>query len=157
MSLHLWCDLPGPWHLRRAGPALGSDTYVMNLHLAEISEAVAPGAHAVIIMDQAGCHTTPKLVVPENITIMALPSKSPELNQVENTCPICALGWQCRIFSMRAASICAVEVVAASADGSGVTGPRDRDRYGSGLKAAVYPIDKTERLRIHAGALRGRA
>lgn len=56
----------------------------MNLHLAEISKAVAPGAHAVIIMDQAGWHTTPKLKVPDNITILPLPSKSPELNPVEN-------------------------------------------------------------------------
>lgn len=56
----------------------------MNLHLAEISKAVAPGAHAVIVMDQAGWHTTPKLKVPDNITILPLPSKSPELNPVEN-------------------------------------------------------------------------
>jgi len=56
----------------------------MNLHLAEISKAVAPGAHAVVIMDQAGWHTTPKLKVPDNITILPLPSKSPELNPVEN-------------------------------------------------------------------------
>jgi len=34
----------------------------------------------------AGClrHTTPKLAVPDNITILPLPSKSPELNPVEN-------------------------------------------------------------------------
>ena len=60
------------------------DTFAMNLHLAEISKAVAPGAHAVVIMDQAGWHTTPKLKVPDNITILPLPSKSPELNPVEN-------------------------------------------------------------------------
>jgi transposase len=56
----------------------------MNLHLAEISRAVAPGAHAVLIMDQAGWHTTPKLNLPDNITLLPLPSKSPELNPVEN-------------------------------------------------------------------------
>jgi hypothetical protein len=48
----------------------------MNLHLAEISKAVAPGAHAVLIMDQAGWHTTPKLNLPDNITLLPLPSKS---------------------------------------------------------------------------------
>ena len=56
----------------------------MNLHLAEISRTVAPGAHAVLLMDQAGWHTTGKLDVPDNISIIALPSKSPELNPQEN-------------------------------------------------------------------------
>jgi transposase len=56
----------------------------MNLHLAEIAQAVAPGSHAVLMLDQAGWHTTKKLVVPENITLMPLPARSPELNPVEN-------------------------------------------------------------------------
>jgi transposase len=56
----------------------------MNLHLAEISQAVATHAHAVVIMDQAGWHTTTKLAVPCNITILPLPPRSPELNPVEN-------------------------------------------------------------------------
>jgi transposase len=60
------------------------NTQAMNLHLAEIAEAVAPGAHAVLLLDQAGWHTTDKLAVPENITIVPLPAKCPELNPVEN-------------------------------------------------------------------------
>ncbi len=56
----------------------------MNLHLAEIAEIVAPGAHAVLMVDQAGWHLSTHLVVPPNITIIALPPKSPELNPVEN-------------------------------------------------------------------------
>jgi transposase len=60
------------------------NTETMTLHLAEISLAVAPGAHAVLLMDQAGWHMTDKLDVPENISIIALPSKCPELNPVEN-------------------------------------------------------------------------
>lgn len=56
----------------------------MSLHLAEISQAVAPDAHAVLIMDQAGWHTSTKLEVPGNITIVTLPPRSPELNPVEN-------------------------------------------------------------------------
>jgi transposase len=60
------------------------DIAAMNLHLAEISKAVAPGAHALLLMDQAGWHTSAKLVVPENITIAALPPRCPELNPVEN-------------------------------------------------------------------------
>ena len=38
------------------------DTASMNEHLKEISLAVDPGAHAVLILDQAGWHVTPKLV-----------------------------------------------------------------------------------------------
>jgi transposase len=56
----------------------------MNLHLAEITRAVAPGAHAVLIMDQAGWHTTGSLNLPANISILTLPPKCPELNPVEN-------------------------------------------------------------------------
>jgi len=57
----------------------------MNLHLAEIAQAVAADAHAVLLMDQAGWHTSDKLDLPANISIVLLPPKSPELNPVENT------------------------------------------------------------------------
>ena len=56
----------------------------MTLHLAEISAAVAPGAHAVLILDQAGWHISAGLVIPTNITLLPLPAKCPELNPVEN-------------------------------------------------------------------------
>jgi transposase len=56
----------------------------MALHLAEISVTVAPGAHAVLVLDQAGWHRSAALVVPANITLLVLPSKCPELNPVEN-------------------------------------------------------------------------
>ncbi|KXV03641.1 transposase [Acetobacter cerevisiae] len=56
----------------------------MQLHLAEISRTVAQGAHAVLIVDQAAWHTSQKLDVPYNITILPLPPRAPELNPVEN-------------------------------------------------------------------------
>ena len=56
----------------------------MALHLAEISQAVEPGAHAVRLLDQAGWHLSDKLTIPDNLTLMPLPPKSPELNPVEN-------------------------------------------------------------------------
>lgn len=56
----------------------------MNLHLAEIARNVASGAHAVLLLDQAGWHMTDKLDVPPNVTIMPLPAKCPELNPQEN-------------------------------------------------------------------------
>lgn len=60
------------------------DTDAMNRHLIEISKAVAPGAHAVLLLDQAGWHTTAKLAVPTNITLLPLPPRCPELNPQEN-------------------------------------------------------------------------
>src|SRR5215204_3211406 len=42
------------------------------------------GAHAVLLLDQAGWHLSARLLVPDNITILPLPSKSPELNPTEN-------------------------------------------------------------------------
>ena len=56
----------------------------MQWHLDEISSQVTSGAHAVLFMDQARWHTTGKLEVPSNITLMLLPPRSPELNPVEN-------------------------------------------------------------------------
>jgi transposase len=56
----------------------------MNLHLAEIATQVKPGAHAVLLLDQAGWHLSGHLVVPPNISLVSLPPKCPELNPVEN-------------------------------------------------------------------------
>jgi transposase len=61
------------------------NTDAMNLHLAEISQAVAPDAHAVLLVDQAAWHISDRLAVPFNLSIVLLPPKSPELNPTENT------------------------------------------------------------------------
>ena len=60
------------------------DSEAMTAHLAEISTMVAPGAHAVVILDQAGWHLSASLAIPANITLLPLPSRAPELNPVEN-------------------------------------------------------------------------
>jgi len=60
------------------------NTAMMDLHLAAISADVAPGHHAALLLDQAGWHLSAKLTVPDNITIVPLPPKSPELNPQEN-------------------------------------------------------------------------
>ena len=56
----------------------------MNAHLAEIARTVAPGAHAVLVIDGAGWHSAKALTVPDNISLLRLPPYSPELNPVEN-------------------------------------------------------------------------
>jgi transposase len=60
------------------------NTAAMNLHLTEIARAVAPGAHALLLLDGAGWHGGKDLVVPDNITLITLPPYAPELNPVEN-------------------------------------------------------------------------
>ena len=49
------------------------DTPAMNLFLAELGQAVAPGAHGIVLMDKAGWHTSGDLVVPENLSLIFLP------------------------------------------------------------------------------------
>ena len=60
------------------------NSVTMSMELAEISQTVSAGAHAVLLLDQAGWHTSDKLVVPANISLLPLPPKSPELNPTEN-------------------------------------------------------------------------
>lgn len=60
------------------------NTTAMQWHLDEISSQVAPGAHAVLILDRAGWHITAKLDIPANITLLPLPPRAPELNPMEN-------------------------------------------------------------------------
>lgn len=69
------------------------DSQAMALHLDELSQAVAPGAHAVVLLDQAGWHTSAKLPIPGNITLVPLPAKSPELNPVENVWQFMRENW----------------------------------------------------------------
>ena len=77
-----------------AGLVLPScNTEAMNLHLAEIATQVAPSTHAVLLLDQAGWHLSGRLVVPDNITLVPLPPKCPELNPVENVWEFMRENW----------------------------------------------------------------
>ena len=76
------------------------NTGMMNLHLAEISTQVAPGACAVLICDRASWHQNGKtLQLPENIRLLPLPPYSPELNPMEKVWDylrqnkLCAIVW----------------------------------------------------------------
>ena len=69
------------------------NTEAMNLHLAVIAATVAPAAHAILLVDQAGWHLSTRLLVPANITIIVLPPKCPELNPVENVWQFLRANW----------------------------------------------------------------
>lgn len=64
-----------------------------NLHLAEISRAVRPGAHAVLVLDGAGYHERAALALPDNITLLTLPPYAPELNPIENVWQYLRQNW----------------------------------------------------------------
>jgi hypothetical protein len=60
---------------RGSGAALimaRADSKAMQKHLAEIACAVAEAAHTLVILDQAGWHTSAKLKLPANITLVPL-------------------------------------------------------------------------------------
>ena len=61
-----------------------ADTEAMQAHLDAIGRAVSPLAHALLILDKAGWHTTRKLRPPHNVSLVPLPPACPELNAAEN-------------------------------------------------------------------------
>src|SRR4051794_37319308 len=65
----------------------------MQLHLNEIASKVGPGAHAIVILDQAGWHGAKELKIPHNISLMPLPPRSPELNSQENIWQFMRQNW----------------------------------------------------------------
>ncbi|MEF2558009.1 IS630 family transposase [Aurantimonas sp. C2-5-R2] len=60
-----------------------ADKAMMNLYLAEFAGTVPDDVHVVMVLDGAGWHGEKALDVPANITLVALPPYSPQLNPVE--------------------------------------------------------------------------
>src|SRR5262249_42061621 len=87
----------------------------MHLHLDEIATKVTPGAHAILVLDQAGWHGAKALVVPSNISLVPLPPRAPELNGQENIWQFMPQNWLSnRIFK----SFDPVSIIADAADGA---------------------------------------
>jgi putative transposase len=81
---------------RGAGAALvlpACNTEAMQLHLDEIATKIAPGAHAILLLDQAGWHGAKALKVPNNISLLQLPPRAPELNGQENIWQFMRQNW----------------------------------------------------------------
>ena len=53
------------------------------MHLDAISQQVGTDRHVVLVLDNAGWHTTGKLAIPSNLTLLPLPAYTPELNVSE--------------------------------------------------------------------------
>ena len=59
-----------------------ANTSQMNSDLDDISQAVVPGNHGVIVLDGTGWRRSKDPVIPDNLTLLHLPPYSPELNPV---------------------------------------------------------------------------
>ena len=88
------CDRRYTWaHLFAAvRPATGDafalvlphvSTDATNEFLARFADTLAEDEHAAMVLDSAGWHTANDLRVPANVTLVPLPTYSPELNPVE--------------------------------------------------------------------------
>ena len=60
-----------------------ADAGTMGVFLQHFSHQLAPDVHAVLILDQAGWHDERALRVPRNVTLLPLPTASPQLNPME--------------------------------------------------------------------------
>ena len=73
-------------------PATGEDfalvlprvcTEAMNRFLADFSATIPPNTQAIMVLDGAGWHDQLSVTVPPNVSLVALPAYSPEINPVE--------------------------------------------------------------------------
>jgi len=60
-----------------------ANTEAMQQFLDRFAATIADDEHVVMMLDQAGWHDSRALGVPANVTLVALPPYSPELNPVE--------------------------------------------------------------------------
>jgi transposase len=58
-------------------------TNAMQIYLDGFAATIGPDEHVVMVLDQAGWHGAKALKVPENMTLVPLPPRSPELNPPE--------------------------------------------------------------------------
>ena len=80
MRLYLWSRLSGA----RRGSSFGHALRQHSCHERTPHRNQQEGAHAIVIIDGAGWHTTKSLKTPDNISLLRLPAYSPEQNPQEN-------------------------------------------------------------------------
>jgi hypothetical protein len=79
------------------------------------------GSHAVLMLDQAGWHMSGKLEIPNNITLLPLPAKCPELNPPERSRRARMSGSSCAKTGSPIASFCHMTISSIIAASLGTT------------------------------------
>jgi DDE superfamily endonuclease len=79
--------------LRRISGSVTGHQTPQKINFKGVHQTGSTPAHAVLIFDRAGWHTTPNLVMPKNITPIWLPSRAPELNPVETIWQYLRANW----------------------------------------------------------------
>lgn len=66
------------------------NSQAMSLALADFAKVVdaGPDKHILLVLDQAGWHTSKEVVIPAGIEVVPLPSHSPELQPAERLWPL---------------------------------------------------------------------
>jgi transposase len=77
------------------------DTPLLSAALAHFARAVGAGAakRVILVLDRAGWHTSPELVVPEGLHLEFLPAHSPELQPAERLWPLADEGLANKLFA----------------------------------------------------------
>jgi transposase len=90
-----YLDRPGPGGAGESNPQDRKriDANQFPTSVGRLIRKVAPGAHAILILDQAGWHGAKELKVPPNISLRPLPPRAPELNSQENIWQFMRRNW----------------------------------------------------------------
>jgi len=70
-------------------PSVNVEIFSQALALFAHEAGVGPQKRMVLLLDRAGWHTSPKLIVPEGIHLVFLPPYSPEVQPAERLWPLC--------------------------------------------------------------------
>ncbi len=65
-----------------------ANTYAMQLYLDDFAASLPADVIAVVLLDGATWHRSPKLIVPANLRLVGLPPYTPELNPAEHLWPL---------------------------------------------------------------------
>ena len=86
-----------------ADPTHGVNTEVFSMALSHFAEQVGAGKdkRILLVLDQAGWYTSPRVEVPEGIELEFLPSNSPELQPSERLWPLTNEGYPTATTSRR--------------------------------------------------------
>ena len=65
-----------------------ANTKAMQLYLDDLAASLPVDVVALLVLDGAAWHRSPKLVVPDNLRLVFLPPYTPELNPAEHLWPL---------------------------------------------------------------------